>query len=64
MFELKSVKGDSAELYFGHAAPAGKQKQWIQTIPGKGWFAYFRIYGPEQPAFDGTWKPEDFQPTD
>jgi hypothetical protein len=29
-------------------------------VAGKGWFVYFRIYGPEAPAFDGTWKPGDF----
>lgn len=29
--------------------------------PGSQWFAYFRIYGPGAPAFDGTWKPSDFQ---
>ena len=28
--------------------------------PGRGWFAYIRIYGPEAPAFDGSWKPADF----
>jgi hypothetical protein len=26
---------------------------------GKGWFVYFRIYGPEK--FDGTWEPGDFE---
>jgi len=31
------------------------------TIPGKGWFVYFRIYGPRAPAFDGSWKPGDFE---
>ena len=41
--------------------PAGKQGHWIKSVPGKGWFVYFRIYGPEQPAFDGTWKPGDFE---
>jgi len=29
------------------------------TIPGKGWFTYFRIYGPQAPAFDGKWKLHD-----
>lgn len=33
-----------------------------KTIPGKGWFVYFRIYGPGQPAFDGSWQLPDFQP--
>jgi hypothetical protein len=30
-------------------------------MPGTGWCAYFRIYGPEKPAFDGSWKPGDFE---
>jgi len=62
LFELKDT-GDakSIELYFGPKAPAGQEGRWIQTIPGKGWFAYFRVYGPGQPAFDGTWKPGDFE---
>lgn len=33
-----------------------------KTMPGKGWFVYFRIYGPGQPAFDGSWQLPDFQP--
>jgi hypothetical protein len=32
-----------------------------RTVPGRGWFAYFRIYGAEAPAFDGSWKPGDFE---
>jgi len=31
---------------------------------GKGWFVYFRIYGPEGPAFDGSWKPGEFERLD
>jgi hypothetical protein len=31
----------------------------VQTKPGVGWFVYLRIYGPEQAAFDGAWKPGD-----
>jgi hypothetical protein len=33
---------------------------WIQTIPGRGWFSYFRIYGPDEPAFNGSWRLPDF----
>jgi hypothetical protein len=67
LFELKpnierlgSTTG-TIDLFFGPSAPAEKAKQWIKTIPGKGWFAYFRIYGPEQEAFDGSWRPGDFE---
>jgi hypothetical protein len=34
---------------------------WIKTIPGKGWFSAFRIYDPQAPAFDGTWKLNDIK---
>jgi hypothetical protein len=62
LFELKGKGGSQAlDLYFGPAAPAGHAGEWIKTIPGKGWFAYFRIYGPERAAFDGSWKPGDFE---
>ncbi|HTO06665.1 MAG TPA: DUF1254 domain-containing protein [Myxococcota bacterium] len=61
LFELKDLKGGAAELYFGPSAPAGHEGQWIKTLPNKGWFAYFRVYGPEQAAFDGGWKPGDFE---
>jgi hypothetical protein len=62
LFELKDT-GDakSLDLYFGPKAPPGEEGRWIQTTPGKGWFAYFRIYGPKGPAFDGTWKPGDLE---
>ena len=52
----QSKPDGSTDIYFGPMAPVGKEDQWIKTIPGKGWFFYFRIYGPEPPAFDGTWK--------
>ena len=29
----------SIDLYFGPEAPAGKEANWIQTVPGKGWFS-------------------------
>jgi len=62
LFELKDLPTDgTAELWFGPNAPAGAATAWIQTVPGRGWFAYIRIYGPEPPAFDGSWKPSDFE---
>ena len=61
MFELKDLSGESAEIYFGPRASKGNEDRRIKTIPGKGWFVYFRIYGPDKPAFDGSWKPGDFE---
>ena len=55
----KDAKG--VDLYFGPNARAGKASRWLKTTPGRGWLTYFRIYGPEKPAFDGTWKRGDFE---
>ena len=49
----------SIDLYFGPAAPEGKGKNWVKTIPGEGWFTYIRLYGPLESFFDQTWKPDD-----
>ena len=46
----------SVDIYFGPKAPEGKENNWIQTIPGKGWNMLFRLYGPLEPWFDKTWK--------
>jgi hypothetical protein len=51
----------SYDLYFGASAPTGHEKNWIPTIPGKAWFAYFRFYGPLQPYFDRSWKLPDIE---
>jgi hypothetical protein len=51
----------SVEIYFGPNAPAGKERNWIQTIPGKGWFVYLRLYGPLEPWFDKTWRPGEIE---
>lgn len=60
--ELQDLpKAGSVELYFGPKAPAGKEDRWVRTTPGKGWFSYVRIYGPEKGAFDQKWKLGDFE---
>ena len=54
--KFQSNPDGSIDIYLGPNAPAGKEGQWIKTIPDKGYFIYFRIYGPEAAALDGTWK--------
>ena len=44
----------SLTLYFGPQAPASKEKNWIKTVPGKGWFVLLRLYGPERPFFESN----------
>jgi hypothetical protein len=52
----------STTVYFSPTQPAGvKRGNWIQTVPGKGWFTYLRFYGPLQPFFDKTWRPREIE---
>jgi hypothetical protein len=51
----------SVDLYFGPKAPAGKEANWIASVPNKGWFAIFRLYGPLEPWFDRTWRPGEIE---
>jgi hypothetical protein len=53
----------STDVYFGPTAPDGKESNWIQTVPGKGFFTILRLYNPLQPFFDKTWRPSEIQPT-
>jgi hypothetical protein len=54
----------SVDVYFGPEPPAGKEGNWVQTIPGKGWFVFFRLYGPLEPWFDKTWRPGEIELVD
>jgi len=54
----------SVDLFFGPKAPKGKENNWIQTVPGKGWFAILRLYGPLEPWFDKTWRPGEIELVD
>jgi hypothetical protein len=47
----------SVDVYFGPEPPLGKEANWIQTIPGKGWWVGLRLYGPLEPWFEKTWRP-------
>jgi hypothetical protein len=51
----------SVTLHFGPQAPKRKEKNWVRTVPGKGWFTLLRLYGPEQSFFDKAWIPGDFE---
>jgi len=51
----------SFDLYFGPKAPPGKESNWIQTVPGKGWFCLLRLYSPTEPWFEKTWRPGEIE---
>ncbi len=60
---VKNADG-SVDLYFGPEAPQGKENNWIETVPGKGWFTILRLYGPLEPWFDKTWQPGEIELVD
>lgn len=51
----------STDLYYGPKAPKGKEGNWQATVPGKGYFAILRLYGPSEAAMDKSWKPGDLE---
>jgi hypothetical protein len=57
---IRSADG-SVDLYFAPAAPVGLENNWIPTVTGRAWFAWFRLYAPLQPYFDRTWRPPDIE---
>ena len=59
--ELKTNKDGSVDLYFGPNPPKGLESNWIKTVPKKGFFLYFRAYGPKKEFFDLSWKLDDLE---
>ncbi len=51
---IKNPDG-SVDLYMGPKAPEGFEKNWIPTVPGRGWFTLFRFYAPTEAYFDKSW---------
>lgn len=51
----------STDLYIGPKPPEGKEANWVATVSGRGFFAIIRLYSPTEGAFDGSWKPSDFE---
>ncbi len=51
----------STDVYFAPTAPNGKESNWIQTVPGRGWFPILRLYSPLEPWFDKSWQPGEIE---
>src|SRR5271168_48002 len=59
---LQTNPDGSVDVYVGPKAPAGKESNWVQTVPGKDWNTILRLYGPLDPWFDKTWRPGEIEP--
>ncbi|WP_339868488.1 DUF1254 domain-containing protein [uncultured Algoriphagus sp.] len=60
MNDLEYNEDGSVTFYVGPENPDG-YKNFIKSVPGKGWFSLYRFYGPDQAFFDRTYKPGDFE---
>lgn len=54
----------STDIFLGPKAPQGKEANWLATVPSRGYFAVFRLYGPTETAIDKSWKPGDIEMTE
>jgi hypothetical protein len=59
--DLKKNADDSVDIYVGPKAPTGLESNWVQSLPGKSWFSYFRLYGPTEAFFDRSWVLNDIE---
>lgn len=52
----------STTVYFSPSQPPGVDRgNWIQTMPGKGWFTILRLYSPLETFFDKSWRPTEME---
>src|SRR5262245_55784654 len=49
------------DIYFGPRCPPGQEKNWVETLPDRGWFPIFRFYSPTEAYFDKSWKLPDIE---
>jgi len=58
---LQGNDDGSVDIYIGPNAPRGLGSNHLKTVGDDGWFVYFRLYAPEQPFFDKSFKLSDFE---
>jgi len=51
----------SYDVYFAPQPPVGQENNWLQTVPGKSWFAALRMYGPLEAWIDQMWRPGEIE---
>ena len=51
----------STDVYFGPNPPKDHERNWLKTVPGKGYFMTLRLYGPTQAYFDQSYKIPDIE---
>jgi hypothetical protein len=59
--ELAKNADGSVDIYFGPAAPAGKDANWVPTDPARKFELMFRTYAPTKALFDKSWVLSDVE---
>ena len=59
--DLQTNTDGSVDLYFGPAAPDGKESNWIDTGPSENFEVLFRLYAPKKALFEKTWNLPDVE---
>lgn len=59
--EMQKNADGSVDVYFGPAAPAGKESNWVPTDPKRGFELMFRAYAPTKAFFEKAWKLPDVE---
>ena len=60
--EFKMNDDGSLDLYLAPSMTGSEESNWIETVPGRGYYMMFRFYSPTEPLFDGTWVLPDVEP--
>ena len=58
------VAPGSADLDRSTRLKVGRMNEWMQTMPGKAWYAILRLHGPLEPWFDKAWQPGEIERVD
>ena len=59
--KMKRNSDGSVDLVFASEPPVGQENNWVSTKKGGAWFTIFRLYGPDKPFFDKSWKLPDIE---
>lgn len=58
---LRPNADGSVDVFFGPAAPAGRESNWVPTRPDGRFEVIFRLYGPTRALFEKTWTLPDIE---
>lgn len=59
--EMRRNPDGTTDIYIGPRPPAGREANWLFTPAGEPWFPWFRLYGPERPILDRSWRLPDLE---